>query len=103
MNQKQTESLEETEAAEAARREEDATTASNIRRGLGAMLIAVVFLALLNSNGFTTYARDLPGNAFSDWLVSAADQWNELMDAAGLTSVADDIREVFLSLKDTEW
>jgi hypothetical protein len=97
MNQDQTQDIEAAEQAE------NATTASNIRRALGAMLIAMVFLALLNSAGFTTYARDLPGNEFSDWLVSVADQWNELMIQVGVTTVADDIREFFLSLKETEW
>ena len=96
-------SKKQTEPTEEQLREERAITASNIRRGLGAMLIAVVFLAFLNSNGFTTYARDLPGNAFSDLVVAMADQWNELMSAAGLTTVADDIREIFLSFKEMEW
>ena len=96
-------SRKQVELTEAEKREQDAVTASNVRRGLGAMLIAVVILALLNSNGFTTYARDLPGNAFSDWVVAMADQWNELMIATGLTTVADDIREIFLSFKELEW
>lgn len=96
-------SRKQAELTEAEKREEDAITVSNVRRGLGAMLIAVAILALLNSNGFTTYARDLPGNAFTDWVVAMADQWNELMIATGLTNVADDIREIFLSFKELEW
>ena len=97
MNQEQAREIENLQ------REERKMTVSNIRRSLGAMLIAIVFLALFNSAGFTTYARDLPGNAFSDWLVTVADQWNDLLTAAGLTMVIEEVREVFLSLKETEW
>ena len=81
----------------------EATTRSNVRRGLGAMLIAVVFLALFNSEGFTIYARDLPGNAFSDQVVTLADWWHDRMTDVGLTRVTEEIREVFLSFKETEW
>ena len=81
----------------------EATTRFNVRRGLGAMLIAVVFLALFNSAGFTVYARDLPGNEFSDQVVALADWWHDRMTDIGLTRVAEEIREVFLSLKETEW
>lgn len=82
---------------------EEDMTMSNFRRGLGAMLIAIVILALFNSAGFTTYARDLPGNAFSDRLVAVADRWDDIMIELGLTSVSEEVRRIFLDLKETQW
>ena len=101
MTADRTQELPAEDIAEEARVE--ATTKSNVRRGLGAMLIAVVFLALFNSAGFTVYARDLPGNEFSDQVVAIADWWHERMTDVGLARVIEEIREVFLSLKETEW
>lgn len=81
----------------------DAESMWNVRRAIGGILIAIFLLAIFNSEGFTIYARDLPGNAFSDMVVAAADQWNELMTDLGLTRVAENIREAFLNLKETQW
>lgn len=78
-------------------------TMSNVRRGLGAMLIATVLLGVFNSEGLTVYARDLPGNEFSDAVVAMADSWHDLMIEAGLTNVSDLVRETFLYFKETEW
>lgn len=83
--------------------EEASVTMSNIRRGLGAMLIATMLLGLFNSEGLTIYARDLPGNAFSDAVVALADDWHDLMLDLGLTRVTEVVREAFLSFKETEW
>lgn len=101
MNTDRTQDTTVDETAEAERVE--TTTRYNVRRGLGAMLIAVVILALFNSAGFTVYARDLPGNEFSDQVVAFADWWHDRMTDIGLTRVTEEVREVFLSLKETEW
>lgn len=81
----------------------DPESRRNIRKVVWAMLIAVVFLALFNSEGFTVYARDFPGSGLSDRLVAAADWWNELMTEIGATRLYEMTREAFLDLKETQW
>ena len=81
----------------------DPESRRNIRKSVFAMLIAVVFLAVFNSEGFTVYARDFSGSGFSDHLVSVADWWNELMTEAGATRLYEVTRETFLDLKETQW
>ncbi len=92
-----------TGARTAASSEVASLTMNNVRRGLGAMLIATVMLGVFNSEGLTVYARDLPGNAFSDTLVTMADSWHDLMIDSGLTNVSDVVRETFLYFKEIEW
>jgi hypothetical protein len=49
------------------------------------------------------FSRDLPGNALTDTLVEAADQWHALMLRLGPARVQPALREAFDRLRDIGW
>jgi len=78
-------------------------SASNARTAAAAMLIAFALFALFNTQGIRHFARDLPGNAFTDLLVDAADKWHGMMERAGPAQVGPAVREQFERLRGLNW
>ncbi len=78
-------------------------SAANARSAAFAMLIAFALFALFDSQGIRHFSRDLPGNAFTDLLVNAADKWHGLMVRLGPAQVQPAVRQNFERIRDFGW
>jgi hypothetical protein len=78
-------------------------TMANVRRAGAAMLIAFALMALFNSNGLRSWARDLPPGWIADQAVSGADAWHELMVTLGPAELRPAVRELFEAFRKTAW
>ena len=78
-------------------------SAFHARRAATAMLIAFAVFALFDSRGIRAFARDLPGNAFTDRLVATADGWHALMERVGPAALGPAVRDRFESLREVQW
>lgn len=66
-----------------------------LRRVTGAILAAVVVMALFGSEALLNWANDLPISATSDNILSAAQGWQDALSHGGLPEVATQLRAAF--------
>ncbi len=78
-------------------------SAVQARRAAVAMLVAFALFALFDSRGIRAFVRDLPGNAVTDTLVTAADGWHTLMQRLGPAALAPAVRERFDRWREVKW
>jgi hypothetical protein len=78
-------------------------SAGNARTAAMAMLIAFAIFAVFDSQGARHFTRDLPGNAFTDILVNAADRWHGLMVRLGPAQVGPAVRDRFEQARHLGW
>jgi hypothetical protein len=78
-------------------------SAGNARSAAGAMLIAFALFLVFQSEGLRHFARDLPGNAFTDVLVQGADRWHGLMERLGPARVQPAVRGFFEYVRYIRW
>jgi hypothetical protein len=78
-------------------------TVTNVRSVALAMAIVAVLLAVFNSSELRMFARDLPGNAFTDALVAGADRWHALMLDLGPAHLRPAVRDVFEAIRSIRW
>jgi hypothetical protein len=78
-------------------------TMTNVRRAGIAMLVAFALMAVLNSSGLKSWARDLPGGWVADQAVAGADAWHALMLALGPAEVRPAVHEAFESVRLIRW
>lgn len=78
-------------------------SAGNARMAVVAMLISFAIIAVFNSEGAQHFTRDLPGNAFTDRLVEAAEGWHGLMEQLGPARIEPALRERFDRLRGVSW
>ncbi len=78
-------------------------SAGNARSAAFAMLIAFAIFAVFSTQGIRHFTRDLPGNAFTDVLVNAADAWHGQMVRLGPARVGPAIRDQFERLHRLNW
>lgn len=62
-------------------------TMTNVRRAGIAMLTAFALMAVFNSSGLRSWARDLPPGWVADEAVAGADAWHSLMVELGPAAV----------------
>ena len=58
---------------------------------------------MFDSQGARHFTRDLPGNAFTDILVNAADEWHGLMVRLGPAQVGPAVRDQFERVRHVGW
>ena len=75
----------------------------NARKTTMAMLAAFALFAVFYSQGATTFARNLPGNALTDVLVNTADAWHDLMLDLGPAHLSPTVRDFFERLHSLSW
>ncbi|HEU5018178.1 MAG TPA: hypothetical protein VFT69_09425, partial [Pseudolabrys sp.] len=73
----------------------DPASMANVRNTAVIMVIAFALFALFESEGIRHFARNLPGNAFTDILVRDADRWHALMERLGPAQVGPAVRDAF--------
>ena len=78
-------------------------SAANARTAAVAMLVAFALFALFGSQGIRHFTRDLPGNALTDVLVNAADEWHDLMARLGPAQLQPAVRQRFERIRDFRW
>ena len=78
-------------------------TAGNVRTAAAAMLIAFAIFLVFESDGLRHFTRDLPGNAVTDRLVEAADNWHALMRRLGPARLQPAVRETFDRVREIRW
>lgn len=78
-------------------------TMRNVRRAGIAMLVAFALMALFNSIGLRSWARDLPPGWVADQAVAGADAWHTLMLALGPAEVRPAVHDVFEQLRAAQW
>lgn len=81
----------------------DKATGLSVRDGVIIMTIASLILLFFNSDGLRLWARNLPGNAASDVLVNAADDWHELMVQTGFAAPKRVVQQLVTGTQDLEW
>lgn len=74
-----------------------------VRRGLRVFAIAVVLLAVFNSDRLRSTVRDYPANALTDRLVLGVDRWHQWMEAIGAARVAPALRRPFETVHESTW
>jgi hypothetical protein len=75
----------------------------NVRHAAVVMIVAFVLMALLNSSGLASFARDLPAGWLADGLVAGADRWHSLMVALGPAVVRPAFTEALDWLRAWRW
>ena len=78
-------------------------SAANARVAATAMMIAFTIFFVFMSDGLRHFTRDLPGNAVTDRMVTAADRWHALMQQLGPARVQPAVRDAFDRLRDIRW
>ena len=78
-------------------------TVANVRRAGWAMLVAFALMAVFNSSGLRSYARDLPPGWVADQAVAGADAWHALMVALGPAKVRPAVHGLFERIRKAEW
>lgn len=78
-------------------------TMTNVRRAGIAMLIAFALMAVFNSSGLKSWARDLPAGWVADEAVAGADAWHALMVELGPAAVRPAVHEAFEGLRLVRW
>jgi hypothetical protein len=78
-------------------------TITNVRRVGIAMLAAFALMAVFNSSGLKSWARDLPPGWVADEAVAGADDWHALMLALGPAAVRPAVHDVFERLRTVRW
>lgn len=78
-------------------------SAGNARTAAAAMLVAFALVALFGSQGIRHFTRDLPGNAMTDLLVNAADEWHGFMVRLGPAQAQPAVRQGFERIRDFRW
>jgi hypothetical protein len=68
-----------------------------------AMAVAAALLAVFNSSELRIFARDLPGNAITDSLVTGADRWHELMRELGPAHLRPAVRRALSAVRSARW
>lgn len=76
---------------------------ANVRAAGIAMLIAFALMAVFNSGGLRSYARDLPDGWIADELVVRADQWHDLMQTLGPAHAGPAVRQAFERIRKIRW
>ena len=66
-----------------------------LRKVAGAILAAVLVMALLGSEALLNWANDLPISATSDSILSAAQSWHDTLAREGLPEVSTQLRAAF--------
>lgn len=78
-------------------------TMRNVRRAGVAMLVAFALMAIFNSSGLSSWARDLPPGWIADEAVAAADAWHALMIELGPASVQPALRDAVEFARKRSW
>jgi hypothetical protein len=78
-------------------------TMTNVRRAGIAMLIAFALMALFNSTGLRSWARDMAPGWVADQAVAGADAWHALMVELGFASLRPIAHGVLEDLRKTQW
>jgi hypothetical protein len=75
----------------------------NVRHAGVTMIVAFVLMALFNSEGLASYARDLPAGWLADALVVGADRWHALMLALGPAELRPAFTEALEWIRARSW
>jgi hypothetical protein len=76
---------------------------ANARAAGMVMAIAFALMALFNSGGLKSWARDLPEGWLADEAVMRADQWHALMVAWGPAEVRPAVHRAFDRWRELRW
>jgi hypothetical protein len=83
--------------------QEETNTTVNVRAATLAMVTAFALFGLFGTQGMRQFSRDLPGNALTDMLVSAADRWHALMLDLGPAKLEPSIRGAIERARALRW
>ena len=78
-------------------------TMTNVRRAGWAMIIAFVLMAVFNSSGLRSWARDLPPGWVADRAVAGADAWHALMADVGAAELRPAVHGFFERVRGVQW
>lgn len=78
-------------------------TRANVRAAGLVMLVAFALMAVLNSSGLRSYARDLPEGWLADRLIVAADRWHGLMLAWGPAQLRPAVNDLLERARKAGW
>lgn len=78
-------------------------TMTNVRRAGIAMLTAFALMAVFNSGGLRSWARDLPPGWVADQAVAGADAWHALMVDLGPAAVRPAAHAVLERVRGVDW
>ena len=76
---------------------------TNARRVVGALLIAGLILAVFNSAALVQYSRGLSDKMFGPKFISVSESWHGLMERARMTNLADNIRTMVTTARQSNW
>ncbi len=79
------------------------TTSSNVRAAIIIFLTATASFALFGSADIVSMSYDLPENAWTLPLVTAAERWHAAMEALGTAAMAQGIRDAIAGLRAIGW
>lgn len=77
----------------------DTLTVCRVRDVITVLLVAVAVLAVADSQGLVTWARDLPPNPVNDALRLLVYGWHVLMERFGAVEVFQVLRDTFRTLR----
>jgi len=78
-------------------------TMTNVRRVGIAMFVAFALMAVFNSSGLRSWARDLPPGWVADQAVAGADAWHALMVELGPAAVRPAAHALLESIRAIAW
>lgn len=70
---------------------------------LKAMLFAVLFMAVFNSEALLSWVRDLPAGTIEDEIIRRVEIWHGWMETAGVSEPITAARKLVLSWKEATW
>ena len=76
---------------------------TNARRVAGALLIAGLILAVFNSAALVRYSRGLSDKICGPKFISVSETWHGLMERAQTTNLADHIRTMVTTARQSNW
>ena len=80
-----------------------ADTRANRRRTLAALSLAGIILSVFNSGGLVQYTGNLGYNDVSIRIITASEDWHQLMEENRMTLVVDEIRNAVMVARHSSW
>ena len=81
----------------------DVNTRANRRRTLAALSLAGIILSVFNSGGMVQYTGNLSYNDLSIRIITASEDWHQLMEENRMTLVVDEIRNAVMIARHSSW
>lgn len=78
-------------------------TRANRRRTLAALSLAGIILSVFNSGGMVQYTGNLSYNDISIRVITASEDWHQLMEQNRMTLVVDEIRNAVMVARHSSW